>query len=91
MCLGERQIQRYPLPAPRSGNSEGEGRVRVVDSYLPLALKNLKNISIAQRSETIKAMVSAGTSSRQVAMLKMPSLSTPLEPPRVLVAAKMPP
>ena len=29
----------YPLLAPRSGNSEGEGRVRVVNTYLPLALR----------------------------------------------------
>ena len=36
--LGERQIRMYPLFAPRSGNSEGEGRVRVVSPCLPLAL-----------------------------------------------------
>ena len=38
-------------------------------------MKNLKNISIDHRQEYIKAMISAGTSSRFVAIRRMPSLS----------------
>lgn len=47
-----------------------------------MCLKKRKNISIAQRLENIKPMISAGASNKLVAMRRMPSLSIPLDPRR---------